>query len=496
MNNLAGSLVENFEKHSRHVCLIEGEWKLNYKELYEKVTAFRQVILDNGITRGSKVLVLVPMSIELYVTLISLWTVGAIPCFMDEGFIKKGMKNNDFDDIQAIVGVKKYLLYSYVNKNLKKVKTKINVAQIKSLHSNEKLDIDEVKEDYPAIITYTSGSTGKPKIAERSHEFLKTQGNILEKYLNYEETDVELSSVPIFTLSNLDEGITTVIANANFTDLAKSSPVSLINQLENVNRIMAAPGLLEVIVNECKRRNKKFNRIKKVFTGGGAVFIDLIRKLKEIFPNATIVTLYGSTEAEPIAEQDVTDLDDIDIDHIRNGRGILAGKIIGVEECALIDPSLVNIGKLTTEEFEKIKTTGIGEIVVRGKNVLEGYVGGIGDKENKISVDGKIYHRTGDLGYIDNRGRLWLQGRKKSPFFNVEAALHTRTELGKTAIVKINDKIYLVLEEKDRISPAILHQIEFVKIESIIYVKNIPMDKRHSSKVDYNALYKMISKKV
>ena len=115
MNNLAGSLVENFEKHSRHVCLIEGEWKLNYKELYEKVTAFRQVILDNGITRGSKVLVLVPMSIELYVTLISLWTVGAIPCFMDEGFIKKGMKNNDFDDIQAIVGVKKYLLYSYVN---------------------------------------------------------------------------------------------------------------------------------------------------------------------------------------------------------------------------------------------------------------------------------------------------------------------------------------------------------------------------------------------
>ena len=62
MNNLAGSLVENFEKHSRHVCLIEGEWKLNYKELYEKVTAFRQVILDNGITRGSKVLVLVPMS--------------------------------------------------------------------------------------------------------------------------------------------------------------------------------------------------------------------------------------------------------------------------------------------------------------------------------------------------------------------------------------------------------------------------------------------------
>ena len=236
--------------------------------------------------------------------------------------------------------------------------------------------------------------------------------------------------------------------------------------------------------------------IKKVFTGGGAVFVDLIRKIKEIFPNARIITLYGSTEAEPIAEQDVTELDDVDIDQIRNGRGILAGNIIGVEECVLIDPSLIEIGSLTADEFEKIKTTGIGEIVVSGKNVLKGYVGGVGDKENKISVDGKIYHRTGDLGYIDNQGRLWLEGRKKSAFFNVEAALHSRIELGKTAIVKIEDKNYLVLEEKDRVSPEILHQIEFVKIESIIYVKKIPMDKRHSSKVDYNALYKIVSKKV
>ena len=53
-----------------------------------------------------------------------------------------------------------------------------------------------------------------------------------------------------------------------------------------------------------------------------------------------------------------------------------------------------------------------------------------------------------------------------------------------------------MLEEKDRVSPEILHQIEFVKIESIIYVKKIPMDKSHSSKVDYNALYKIVSKKV
>ena len=494
MNNLAEKLIHNYENNSDKVCLVQANEKLNYKELYEKVCGFKKVLIKNGITKGSKVLVLVPMSIELYVTLISLWTIGATPCFMDAGFIKSGMKNNEFDDIEAVVGIKKYLLYSVINKNLRS-KTKINVSQIKPVKLEE-LIIEEVEKDFPAIITYTSGSTGKPKIAARSHEFLLTQANILEKTLDYGPKDKELSSVPIFTLSNINVGITTVIADANYTSLEKSNPKALTEQFKFINRIMAAPGLLEVIVKECERRKLKYSNVKKVFTGGGAVFVDLIRKLKEIFPNAKIVTIYGSTEAEPIAEQDVTNLTNDDIEHIRNGRGILAGNIIGVEECWLVDQTLKEIDDMTAEEFEKIKTTGVGEIVVTGKNVLKGYVNGVGDKENKFKVDGKVYHRTGDLGYIDQYGRLWLEGRKKSPFFNVEAALHTRTELGKTAIVKLNEKIYLVLEEKDQIDPKVLDQIEFVKIESIIYVKKIPVDKRHSSKVDYNALYKIVTKKV
>ena len=494
MNNLAEKLIHNYENNSDKVCLVQANEKINYKELYEKVCGFKKVLIKNGITKGSKVLVLVPMSIELYVTLISLWTIGATPCFMDAGFIKSGMKNNEFDDIEAVVGIKKYLLYSVINKNLRS-KTKINVSQIKPVKLEE-LIIEEVDKDFPAIITYTSGSTGKPKIAARSHEFLLTQANILEKTLDYGPKDKELSSVPIFTLSNINVGITTVIADANYTSLEKSNPKALTEQLKFINRIMAAPGLLEVIVKECERRKLKYSNVKKVFTGGGAVFVDLIRKLKEIFPNAKIVTIYGSTEAEPIAEQDVTNLTNDDIEHIRNGRGILAGNIIGVEECWLVDQTLKEIDDMTAEEFEKIKTTGVGEIVVTGKNVLKGYVNGVGDKENKFKVDGKVYHRTGDLGYMDQYGRLWLEGRKKSPFFNVEAALHTRTELGKTAIVKLNEKIYLVLEEKDQIDPKVLDQIEFVKIESIIYVKKIPVDKRHSSKVDYNALYKIVTKKV
>ena len=134
MNNLAEKLIHNYENNSDKVCLVQANEKLNYKELYEKVCGFKKVLIKNGITKGSKVLVLVPMSIELYVTLISLWTIGATPCFMDAGFIKSGMKNNEFDDIEAVVGIKKYLLYSVINKNLRSNAYEISLKLYCTLH--------------------------------------------------------------------------------------------------------------------------------------------------------------------------------------------------------------------------------------------------------------------------------------------------------------------------------------------------------------------------
>ena len=143
--------------------------------------------------------------------------------------------------------------------------------------------------------------------------------------------------------------------------------------------------------------------------------------------------------------------------------------------------------------LDKVKTNDIGEIVVTGENVLKGYVKGIGDKENKFSVNGKKYHRTGDLGYIDENNMLWLRGRIKEPFFNIEAALHANFKMGKTAVLRSNDKIVLILERSNLIPEKDIRQaILFEKIDEIKYVKKIPVDKRHSTKVDYKELKKIL----
>lgn len=495
MNNLANKLVENYEKMSAKICLIQNERQVTYKDLYNMVSNFKDYLEHAGIRKGQKVLVLVPMSTQLYVTLLAVWSLGATPCFMDAGFIKSGMYKNDFDNINAVVGTSKYIMYSNVNANLRKLKIKINVSRIERFDNNHnELEITEVEKDFPAILTYTSGTTGKPKIAARTHEFLGYQGEILAQTLNYEDTDIEISTIPIFTLSNINAGITTIIANGNFSNLGESNPKKIVNQIitENANRIMAAPGLLTVVTDYCIRKRIKLKSVKKIFSGGGAIFIDFVEKLKEVFPNAQIITLYGSTEAEPIAELNMSEMSKEDLEKTKKGNGILAGNIVGVEDCRLIKTGIKEIGDISKDEFKNLQTE-IGEIVVTGKNVLKGYVNGVGDKENKISVDGKKYHRTGDLGVFDEQGRLWLRGRIKEPYFNIEAALHARFNIGKTAVFKHNEKIILVLENNKINEEEIRNAINFEKIDEIKYVAKIPVDKRHSTKVDYKELKRILN---
>lgn len=159
--NLVYKLVENYNKMPNKICLIQNNEKITYQELYSKVSNFKKYLESKGIKKGNKVLVLVPMSIKLYVTLLSIWSIGAIPCFMDAGFIKTGMKKNEFNDIDAVIGITKYILYSDINKNLSNLNLKINVNVINKLKDNIELKIEEVENDFPGILTYTSGTTRK-----------------------------------------------------------------------------------------------------------------------------------------------------------------------------------------------------------------------------------------------------------------------------------------------------------------------------------------------
>lgn len=138
-----------------------------------------------------------------------------------------------------------------------------------------------------------------------------------------------------------------------------------------------------------------------------------------------------------------------------------------------------------------------GEIIVCGEHVLKGYLNGEGDAENKIHMEGKIWHRTGDAGYFDESGELWLLGRYSQRImladnviypFAVEATLFEKGY--QTALIVHDGKVCLVAEGT---SPAV--NLTALGIEKVILIDSLPRDKRHNAKIDYGALKEKLKQK-
>jgi acyl-CoA synthetase (AMP-forming)/AMP-acid ligase II len=136
------------------------------------------------------------------------------------------------------------------------------------------------------------------------------------------------------------------------------------------------------------------------------------------------------------------------------------------------------------------------EILVTGETVLKGYLDGIGDEENKIREGGNIWHKTGDAGYFDSQGRLWLLGRVSQAIhdsngvlypFCVECVLDGAFGI-RGAILLWQDQRTVVIEKSAADPDKVLAALSPQKISRVLEVKKIPMDKRHRAKVDYEKL--------
>ncbi len=108
------------------------------------------------------------------------------------------------------------------------------------------------------------------------------------------------------------------------------------------------------------------------------------------------------------------EISDEDRRRMEAGGGLLTGPPVAAITLRVIDDRWdTRLGSLSTGQLEVLEcATGVaGEIVVSGPHVLPGYLDGRYDEETKFRVDGTPWHRTGDAGYLDALGRLWLLGR-------------------------------------------------------------------------------------
>jgi long-subunit acyl-CoA synthetase (AMP-forming) len=196
-------------------------------------------------------------------------------------------------------------------------------------------------------------------------------------------------------------------------------------------------------------------------------------------PSTDIVTVYGSTEAEPISHVGTAEITSADWNAMRNGAGLLAGTPIPAAKVDIRDD----------------------EIIVTGEHVNKGYLDPKDDRTTKIALDGQIWHRTGDAGRIDAKGQLWLLGRIDGAVdrlfpFSVEAAAQYWTGVTRCALIGIDHRPILAIEGDARqFDEWKSHARQFDNV-TIVPVATIPLDKRHRSKVNYPELRKIIGAQI
>lgn len=482
----------------------------SYQTLNERVNFVANHFFEKGIRKGDGVLILVPMSLELYVTLLALFRLGAVAVFIDpqstQAHIAACVEKYP---LKAFVGIQKAHLLRLKHKAIRQIPIQISVGYMPFSHNlNYFLDVPtqaypivDVKPQDAALITFTSGSTGTPKAAVRTHSFLLKQYEVLSKNMLFDDGTVDISTLPIFILANLAAGMHSVIPNVN---LLKPSDVSEQTLIQDVidyqaKRIGGSPALINKLVHavsSLSEAEKNKIQLTHLYVGGGPVYPKDLHALKKVLPQTEIIGLYGSTEAEPISHVLSTDYDEQKIQETNQARGLFVGKPIAEIKVKIIasEHSQFQMDNFDSIECEQGKR---GEIIVSGEHVLQGYLNQVGDSENKIHVKGEVWHRTGDAGYFDDEGNLWLLGRYSQRIhyqgvifypFAIEACFYDKGFI--TALVMHKKQPCLVVENKEVDSQL----LSYFGISKTLYVEQIPRDKRHNAKVDYTALHQLIAK--
>ncbi|MFY9198171.1 MAG: AMP-binding protein [Acutalibacteraceae bacterium] len=509
--SISSLLYKNTKDFGDTVAFYEGSKKYTYTQFTQMVEDAKKILLKNGIKKGSRVILLEPISVRLYVALMAIWDLGASVIIFDPtatpDYIKRCLTRVEPD---FFIGCKKAFLLKIKLSALREIKKSILIDELFSIKSKEPIDFenscDKSFEDLPALITFTSGSTGIPKVAVRTQGFLITQYKIIDKTMKYNEGDIDLAVLPVFTIANLAKGISTVIPHKSFSKIATSSPKKTIEQIKKfgITRITASPAIIAKLADYLKQTGQEGCSVKTLNVGGGPIFPHLVQNVKDAFPNAKLLLVYGSTEAEPIAEVEYSNLTKAHFDSVASGAGLIGGYVTCDIDCCVIKNEKAHIGKITNEEFEKMKLHhDVGEIVVSGNHVLKGYLGGIGDDENKFDVGETRWHRTGDLGYFDKNGMLWLMGRASAVIsdekgvvypFAIESAVCEKFGIKRSAVTVSKGKRILVVQ----CSKQQLENLEKIKaefgIDTVLQIKNMPLDVRHHSKIDYNKLKDFVEK--
>ncbi len=504
-------------------------------EVWTQVRHLAAGFAREGLQPGDRVLVFLPMSVPMYLTMFALQHMGAVPVFLDSwarrAELGAGMEIADTVgvvsfpmafDLLAGAPQLSSMRWQWVFGGDSNTPEGTARTRLETLMATpEAAPTQAVAQEHTALITFTTGSTGRPKGADRSHRFLAAQHYALARHLEYGPADIDLPVFPIFSLNNIASGVTTVLPALDLSRPTPEDPSRLVAQFRSCGVTCAtlSPWLFRAVADHCLERGISLG-LRRIVTGGAPVSLDDVRRMRSIAPDAQILILYGSTEAEPIAHLDAQEWIQTSESASADPLWVEYGTNVG-----RIDPGLqVRFLKLQDiphrpadqEAFDALQVAQgeVGELLIAGEHVCQAYFRDpeATSRAKVVAPDGSIWHRTGDLGVVDDAGFLRLVGRvhnvvhhASGPQFPVRAEMVLRKApwVERAAYLGMpgpegSEQAWCVVQPSSsaRERPNAELRAELDRILShngvvrdrVEFVDEIPMDSRHHSKVEYAQL--------
>ncbi len=505
--------------------------KVTFRELEASANRLAHLLQAAGLVPGTRAVLMVPPSRAFFELTFAVFKAGIVPVFIDPGMGIRGLgKCMAESRATAFIGIPKahfarrlfgwgkgqITRFVSIGADPDAVKVRQHGSPARLLNPGEfppEPPVSNIGPDETAAVLFTSGSTGPAKGVVYSHRIFNAQVRALRDLFGIRPGEVDLCTFPLFALFAPALGMTSVIPRMDFTRPGKVDPREVIVPVERfgVTNLFGSPALLRRVGAFGIEHGTRLPSLNRVVSAGAPVPAEVIGRIVTMLrPGAQVHTPYGATESLPVASIGSDVILGETAAKTAAGKGVCVGMPVPGMKAAIIavtdDPIAAWNDSLALPPGE------IGEIVVSAEQVTQSY-----DARPEANAKAKILdpstepprfrHRMGDLGYLDEQGRLWFCGRKahrvwtaSGPLDTIptEAIFNQHPDVFRTALVGIGERpnqtpvLCVQLEpgkkghwkrvEADLRAIAGQHP-HLAGIRHFLPHKDFPVDVRHNSKI-------------
>jgi olefin beta-lactone synthetase len=499
--------------------------QLSFQQLNLLCDQYAHGLSAYGIERGQRVLLLIRPGIELIAVTFALMKMGAVPVLIDPGMGRKAFLQCITETApDALIGIPlAHLLRRLFPRPFRTVRRAVSTsrrfmpgaADLAALRPDSRapFPVAETTAEDEAAVAFTSGGTGIPKGVLYLHGMFARQVEVMRREMDVAEGEVHLAAMYIFALFNPALGVTTVIPDMDPRKTAEVNPAYLVEAIQTfgVTMSMGSPVIWKKVNAWCLENRVRLPSIKHVFMFGAPVYPEVIRDFTSLLDGGRVYTPFGATEALPVTLIDDREILEETAALTCEGKGVCVGRPAGGMEVRIIPHSDAAIPRW--DNGMVLPADVIGEIVVRGTVVTREYLNRPEETAKaKIPSPEGVWHRMGDMGYIDEKGRLWYCGRKAHRVETetglmlpvcCESIFNRHSAVARTALIGIGEygvqAPVLIVElepgtaaDKKTVAAELLAlgaQYEHTRpIKKVLFHPAFPVDVRHNAKIQRHEL--------